>query len=858
MWEFRTTARACGLLFPLVSLAFSAFLHAAPGTDAGSREASGREAAVPVEVLPSIEPLQQLTPVHDRPVILDGRPGDREEIGLFTEWQSEFLATGRNRDLIIEQADSLLDAPWCDYDAMKTVPWKGGKYAVSFSHLPNLFFLPYLLTGDRKYVAPMECVYRILQEWPQKSRGSATIPALGVDGKRPMFWLTGRDYAWSLRNLAQLAYIEKRGDTREAIYIQALENTRQAALQRMHNPIESEFHVLGENQLAAANQWSGWFEGFIGMSVNHAINLGFKEWKPVAEWHFKHLQWRCGEKWPIKACDSDHVDVQPGGTWENTPQYNAERMQCYLAAPDDALMPTKCGNVFMTYDDRAQIARSWAAMAAANGIAGAAGMYAELDEQVRRRGGARWFKYSILPGHASASMSATESRAAPAPAVRPESAMARKPEPATAPAASNAAAATPAAGPPLTLAARAAALMASSTTASTVTPPEPAAAKPQAKARAEARPAARSPAPPASGQQKIPANHLLANVPAGTWIEIPDSKLQDILPPESFSQPIHYIVGPKAITRAWNGAVFNPDLQRLDIFSAGGHADYCGNEYLGFSLESLKWQLVHGPSDLTGFDPKTGTVAGVDPPTTGYAPDGRPISRHTYGGQVYHPGLKKSFMFGGSLCSGAGVADDRWWSVTPDGQYTQLGGVGAWASLGISSAYDPVSDNIFLTLSGNVTEFDVVGNRKIPRTNLGSNGRWGQVSAIDPTRNTLFVFGHAAGSGGPGGAYTYNTVTGVRKDVQLSGDLSIIERPGIGLAYVQELDRYAAWIDGGALYLIDPESFHVTVYQTRGKPPPGESPNGVYGRFAYSALYGGFVVVSAIDSNVFFLKLPEH
>ena len=716
--------------------------------------------------LPSIGVLHQMTRTYERIPLVDSRGGDREEIGLITEWQAEFLATGRNRDLIIEQADVWLGAPWCDFETMRAPYWKDGQYSLSFSHTPNLFFLPYLITGNKKYVAPMECQYRIYHEWLQRE-------PVG----EPMGWLTGRDMAWQLRNLGQLAFIEQRGDTEEKFYVDALERTRVKINERMSLPYESEFHVLGENQLSNADQWSGWFESFIGVTINHIINLGFDEWLPVAQWHFRHLEMRCGGKWSFKACDNDHVSLKAGATWANTHPYDIDRQSCYDAAPADELMPFKCGNVFMTFADRAQNARSWAAMAAANGIVGAQELYNRLDEQILKRGGTKWFKYNM---------------------VFPE-----------------------------------------------VVNPGVAPTVPKTEETVEGKPNLTATNPAA-----------LLNATPGSWIEIPDSKIVDVLPPESFSQPIRYIVGPRAITAAWNGAVFNTHLQRLDIFASGGHGDYCGNEYLGFSLKTLQWELVDGPSDLTDFDLKSGTVKSDSSGQMGFAPDGKPISRHTYGGQVYHPRLKKSFMFGGSLCSGSGRPDDRWWSVTPDANYTQLGGEGAWTSLGLSANYDPTTNKIFLTLSGHVTEYKPSTNVMKRTTNDGSNGAWGQVAAIDPTRNNLFVFGHYNPANSASGAFVYHTRKKTKTPITLTGDLSIVERTGIGLEYVAELDRYVAWIEGSDLYFVHPETFHITRYETSGMPPTSSSPNGVYGRFAYSAEYGGFVVVTETSDNVFFLKLP--
>lgn len=358
----------------------------------------------------------------------------------------------------------------------------------------------------------------------------------------------------------------------------------------------------------------------------------------------------------------------------------------------------------------------------------------------------------------------------------------------------------------------------------------------------------------------------LASVPAGTWFEIPNSRLQDVLPPESSREPIRYISGPKAIVSAWNGAAFNTRLQRLDIFASGGHGDYCGNEYIGFSLHTLRWQLIHGPSRLGGFDLRTGVVdPSIELPgipaearkrnAMGFAPDGRPISRHTYGGQLYDPRRDVTFMFGGSLCSGAGTADDRWWSATPDGKYKYLGGNGGWTGLGLSAAYDSITGKIYLTLAGNVTEYDPDRNLKTARTNRGTNGTWGQVAAIDPRRHRLLVIGHMKPQVPESRPFVFDTESG-RIDFVDLGAAPFASTAGLGLQYVPRLDRFVVWAGGPLLYYVHPETFAVSAVQTTGRAPVFTA-NGMYGRFVYSETYDGFVVVSAIDENVRFLRLPE-
>jgi hypothetical protein len=342
-----------------------------------------------LSILPRIGLLNQTTRETTRPMVMHGAGGDRHEIGLFTEWQSEFLANGKHRDLIIAQADSVLNAPWCDYAAMTQPFWKTpkGKYSLAFTHTPNLFFIPYLLTRDKKYIAPMECQYETFHQ---------VFPPHDIEGA-PLPWVTGRDLAWQLRNLGELAYLQKLGVTKKKIYVEALELTRRKLIANMSKPIEKEFHVLGKNQFSNSDLWSGWFEGFIGQTINHIVQLGFDDWLPIAQWHFQHLLWRCGGKWPMKACDNDHVI--PNGTWEATDPFNETRMPIYRTLPNDQLAPIKVGDQFMTYDDRAQNARGWAALAASNCIPGARELAEKLQGLIDRRGGERWYKFhfEVMP-----------------------------------------------------------------------------------------------------------------------------------------------------------------------------------------------------------------------------------------------------------------------------------------------------------------------------------------------------------------------------------------------------------------------------------------------------------------------------
>lgn len=340
---------------------------------------------------------------------------------------------------------------------------------------------------------------------------------------------------------------------------------------------------------------------------------------------------------------------------------------------------------------------------------------------------------------------------------------------------------------------------------------------------------------------------ILAKLPPFEWTQLPATKLKTIIEPKSFEDPaIRAISGPKAITTAWNGAVWIEDLQRLDMVGAGGHGDYCGNDYNSFSLEQMRWFKIHGPSSMEGYEFRRGRGLNGQ---LGVMPDGRPASRHTYQGQVYHPPTEKIYMFGGSICSGPGTADNKWWSVTLDGNYELLGGTGRWEALGDNALYDPVTGHIFRSKRNNIQRFDVK-QRQLHRLTSRGDKAWGAAAAIDPDRRTILTYGH-------GVAFTYNIDSRMLTDIKPGGVAGPISQIGNGLVFIEPIDRYVAWRGGNTLYIIHPETWHITSVTTAGTAPE-RNRNGIYGRFAFSEKYQAFIVVSAIDQDIYLLKLGKE
>ena len=334
------------------------------------------------------------------------------------------------------------------------------------------------------------------------------------------------------------------------------------------------------------------------------------------------------------------------------------------------------------------------------------------------------------------------------------------------------------------------------------------------------------------------SNSLRSSTP-NMWIQLPNTQLKSIIEPSAYKQPISGFVGPKAIITAWNGAVWNEQEQRMDIIGAGGHADYCGNEYNSFDLDDMRWYKIHGPSKLDGYDF-----------TSGRTPDGRPASRHTYQGQVYVESREKTYIFGGSLCSDAGTADNRRWSVTNDGQYEFLGGTSAWTTLGGHALFDNQSGHILLVKRGHVYQYNIDKNTLIDLTPKEADGRWGTSAALDTNRHRVLALGHGA-------AWIYDIDKNTKYKIDLHSRSTIKQTIGLGLVYIEKIDRYVAWAGGNSIMYIHPITFSIDIVLSKGVAPTS-NPNGIYGRFRYSEKYNGFVVVSRYDEDVYFLPRGEQ
>ena len=210
-----------------------------------------------------------------------GTAGERAEIGYLPEDHAAFVA-GR-RDLLEGILEVALQPP---------------SKSMSFAHQPNLYWLPFLMTGDVRYVHNLEEVHRLHMKWRRRELGSAFGPHV-----------SGRELAWNLRDLSQLAIMEYLGLTEGHTYIRSLVANRDRFLGIIANPDPANemFRVLDMGKtMWKSYGFKGWMNGFVGMVTARMAKMGYVDFEPVAAWLYEGLERRIGH-WGWKGFDFDGV-----------------------------------------------------------------------------------------------------------------------------------------------------------------------------------------------------------------------------------------------------------------------------------------------------------------------------------------------------------------------------------------------------------------------------------------------------------------------------------------------------------------------------------------------------------------------
>lgn len=337
------------------------FLNRADGTDVILAGLQSPLEGFLNTIAPNVFDLGIQTDISVVEVRLDDGAGTRNDIGLFTEWMSEWLAIYKNpakqtranqlRQFMIDQANHIKNYPWDDLTALEATnnPTQQGDGSVSgnYSHFPNIFFPAILLTdndSDRQdFITAARGKYDTATEFFNNLPTPPTDPNVN-------YWidLQERGWAWALRELAQLAFLEREGiitdsDLGNTQYRTALTNNYNHLLaQILRNEVKGTYcfgteiwrDMDGRNDRASI-QWriSHWQQAYVGQVIAYIIKLGFLEWINIANFNVQHWTTKLQE-WDWWAFDGDYSyqsntvlvydalppqDQDTFNWWQNTP-----------------------------------------------------------------------------------------------------------------------------------------------------------------------------------------------------------------------------------------------------------------------------------------------------------------------------------------------------------------------------------------------------------------------------------------------------------------------------------------------------------------------------------------------------------
>jgi len=161
------------------------------------------------------------------------------------------------------------------------------------AHMGSFAYVPYLVTGDYYYLeeACFWANYCLLNAWHEPRRKAEGI----LNGQI-------RGDAWSLRNLADAAWIAPDGDPEAKYFDEKIQNNLADRIRRMYGP--PEYNKLGfwgirtvsnaRIQNAANPRWmviAPWEHDYLMWSLHHLVELGYADAARVRDFL---LRWRIG------------------------------------------------------------------------------------------------------------------------------------------------------------------------------------------------------------------------------------------------------------------------------------------------------------------------------------------------------------------------------------------------------------------------------------------------------------------------------------------------------------------------------------------------------------------------------------
>jgi hypothetical protein len=328
-----------------------------------------------------------------------GSGGERDEIGLITEYQAAWLATGSAITLtaMLNQANAHGSAPvhfrdetmapisiqryprvsaYARPEAAGADPWLNcleAPIVPEKAHYPSLNYIPFLATGDPYYLEEMQFAaqYHLLEYNTAYRKLDKGI--LGDEQTR--------GWAWGIRALFQaVAATPDRVPVwiMPRAYFRTILGNNQAwfkttQMEDRADPMKSVCHFA---IVTAPDHIGPWQQDFLSAVLGWAVLAGFEEWRGAYEWHVQQALTRALGRhgYPRSQAVQYYYKSKGATDWSS------------LAATS-ALANTPDGN-FPSNTDRSYAAylRAVLALAMRNQVAGADEAFRYVDGQVRRLG----------------------------------------------------------------------------------------------------------------------------------------------------------------------------------------------------------------------------------------------------------------------------------------------------------------------------------------------------------------------------------------------------------------------------------------------------------------------------------------
>jgi len=335
------------------------------------------------------------------------------------------------------------------------------------------------------------------------------------------------------------------------------------------------------------------------------------------------------------------------------------------------------------------------------------------------------------------------------------------------------------------------------------------------------------------------------------WHQMPNTKLSDVCPPNGPQYP--FASNCTNVIAAWSGGIADQGRNRLVVWG-GGHNDYYGNELYALDLNSLSMTRLNDPSPLYPGPPPL--------PCNTTMPDGKPNARHTYGGLSYIAHADRMYEFGGIVaCTNGGGSDDTWTLNLGTLQWTRMdphkGFQPRTMSGVVMSDYDSNTKLVFLH---NLRDFYGYNFDKNSYFRLQFDARdvsYHMSAVIDQHRRLFVMFGGEFD--GNGGVKVINIGPHSNYEVQdwnarVKGCDALRNSSYPGLAYDPVQKLIVGWAGGNTVHLFNPETKSCTSV-TYPNGPGEQQNNGTHGRFRYFANLDAFALVNDAGEDAYILRL---